>query len=156
MNSNQLPALSPEIIEDLRNRYGEPEIPKCSICGGELSVQRAGGGSATIWACSGMIDDPTGERNWIYAEGRSMADDHYERSRWTDYRRGCDSEVIDLINAYQTLAAQTVSQRYKLPDAVEAEADKNVRIHGSSFVLFRNGQEPVCLDLSKIVITVLD
>ncbi len=116
MNSNQPPALSSEIIDDLRNRYGEPEIPKCNICGGELSVQRAGGGSATIWACSGMIDDPTGERNWVYAKGRSMADDHYTRSRWTDYRRGGDSDVIDLINAYQALAAQPVSQPYKLPN----------------------------------------
>lgn len=107
--------MTEETLTALRNRYAEPEIPKCNICGGELSIQRSGGGSPTIWACSGMIDDPTGERTWIYAEGRSMADDHYERSRWTDYRRGGDSDVIDLLNAYQSLNSQPASPALKLP-----------------------------------------
>jgi len=80
----------------LKERYSVPEVPKCRVCGGELTLQRAGDGP-TIWGCSGMIDDPTGERNWIYAEGRSCADEHYERSRWSDYRRGGDSDVIALI-----------------------------------------------------------
>lgn len=73
-------------------------------------------GSPTVWACSGMIDAPTGERTWVFAEGRSMADDHYESSRWTDYRRGGDSDVIDLINAYQSLSAQSACPALVLPD----------------------------------------
>lgn len=103
MTTNSPNPVDGDVLKELRNRYAEPKIPKCRICGGELSVQRAGGGGPTIWACSGMIDDPTGERNWIYAEGRSCADEHYERSRWTDYRSGGDSDVIDLIDAYQAL-----------------------------------------------------
>ncbi|MDJ0030307.1 hypothetical protein [Pantoea ananatis] len=103
MTTNSPNPVDGDVIKELRSRYAEPKIPSCSICGGELSVQRSGGGSPTIWACSGMIDDPTGERTWIYAEGRSCADEHYERSRWTDYRRGGDSDVIDLIDAYQAL-----------------------------------------------------
>ncbi|WP_394515004.1 hypothetical protein [Pantoea sp. SGAir0215] len=105
MTTNSPNPVDGDVLKELRSRYAEPKIPSCSICGGELSVQRSGGGSPTIWACSGMIDDPTGERTWIYAEGRSCADEHYERSRWTDYRRGGDSDVIDLIDAYQALLA---------------------------------------------------
>lgn len=88
-------------IQQLRERYAAPEIPKCRVCGGELTVQRTGGGP-TIWGCTGMVDDPTGERNWIYAEGRSCADEHYERSRWSDYRQGGDAEVIELIDALES------------------------------------------------------
>lgn len=87
-------------IQQLRERYAAPEIPKCRVCGGELTVQRAGGGP-TVWGCTGMIDDPTGERNWIYAEGRSCADEHYERSRWSDYSKGGDADVIELIDALE-------------------------------------------------------
>lgn len=87
----------------LKERYSESEVPPCRVCGGELSIQRAGSGP-TVWGCTGMVDDPTGERNWIYAEGRSCADEHYERSRWSDYRQGGDSDVIALIE--QLEAAQ--------------------------------------------------
>jgi hypothetical protein len=125
--------MTEETLTALRNRYAEPEIPKCNICGGELSIQRSGGGSPTIWACSGMIDDPTGERTWIYAEGRSMADDHYERSRWTDYRRGGDSDVIDLLNAYQSLNSQPLSAAFNLPEGwklVPVEPTEDMLVNG--------------------------
>ena len=86
--------------QQLKERYAPPEIPKCRVCGRELTVQSVGGGP-TIWGCTGMIDDPTGERNWIYAEGRSCADEHYERSRWSDYRQGGDADVIALIDRFE-------------------------------------------------------
>ena len=125
--------MTEDTLSELRNRYAAPEIPKCSICGGELSIQRSGGGSPTVWACSGMIDDPTGERTWVYAEGRSMADEHYEHSRWTDYRRGGDSDVIDLINAYQSLSAQSECPALVLPDGwklVPVEPTEDMVIRG--------------------------
>lgn len=134
MTTNSPNTVDGDVLEELHIRYAEPKIPKCRICGGALSVQRAGGGGPTIWACSGMIDDPTGERNWIYAEGRSCADKHYERSRWTDYRRGGDSDVIDLIDAYQALLDERLNATAKpVSDAandVIAERQRQVSQEG--------------------------
>lgn len=114
-------------IQQLRERYAAPEIPKCRVCGGVLTVQRAGGGP-TIWGCTGMIDDPTGERNWIYAKGRSCADEHYERSRWSDYRQGGDADVIELIDALEAAERERDELRKTLQatQGGAAEAIKNV------------------------------
>lgn len=103
-------------IQQLRGRYSEPVIPKCSVCGAELTVQRAGGGP-TIWGCTGMIDDPTGERNWVYAEGRECADEHYERSRWSDYRQGGDADVIELIDALEAAERERDDLKQRLANA---------------------------------------
>lgn len=116
-------------IQRLRERYAAPEIPKCRVCGGELTVQRAGGGP-TIWGCTGMIDDPTGERNWIYAEGRSCADEHYERSRWSDYRQGGDADVIELIDALEAAERERDELR-----AEQAEHDEQIARMESKFSL---------------------
>lgn len=92
-----------EIIATLRKRYSEPVIPPCSVCGKEMSIQRCGGGSPTIWACDGLD-----------AEGRRLADDHYERSRWTDYRAGGDADVITLLEAYEALLKVELPQTYQI------------------------------------------
>lgn len=116
-------------MQQLRERYAAPEIPKCRVCGGVLTVQRAGGGP-TIWGCTGMIDDPTGERNWIYAEGRSCADEHYERSRWSDYRQGGDADVIELIDALEAAERERDELR-----AEQAEHDEQIARMESKFSL---------------------
>ncbi|MEI2684255.1 hypothetical protein [Erwinia aphidicola] len=113
--------------QQLKERYAAPEIPKCRVCGGELTVQRAGGGP-TVWGCSGMVDDPTGERNWIYAEGRSFADEHYERSRWSDYRQGGDADVIELIERLEAAEklAEFRSNSINSIDKLVADRDKRI------------------------------
>lgn len=116
-------------IQQLRERYAAPEIPKCRVCGGELTVQRAGGGP-TIWGCTGMVDDPTGERNWIYAEGRSCADEHYERSRWSDYRQGGDADVIELIERLEAAERERDELRTE-----QAEHDEQIARMESKFSL---------------------
>ncbi len=88
------------ILTMLRRSYSRPTIPPCRVCGGTLSVQAMGGGRPTEWACDGREDDPEhpGERR--FKEGRRVADEHYSGSRFTDYRQGGDSLVIELIRRY--------------------------------------------------------
>ncbi|HID5256321.1 TPA: ead/Ea22-like family protein [Enterobacter ludwigii] len=65
--------------QSLRERYSAKPIPKCHICGTEMTIQRMSGSRVT-YGCSGAIYDETGCH---YADGRSLADDHYEQSRVT-------------------------------------------------------------------------
>lgn len=65
-----------ELITKLRERYAEPEAPKCHICGAEMTVQRMSASRIT-YGCTGATYDDTGCH---YAAGRSIADDHYEQS----------------------------------------------------------------------------
>lgn len=65
-----------ELITRLRERYAEPEAPKCHICGAEMTVQRMSASRIT-YGCTGATYDDTGCH---YAAGRSIADDHYEQS----------------------------------------------------------------------------
>jgi hypothetical protein len=84
-----------ELIEILTDRYQEPTIPPCRLCGGELSIQSIGGGKATEYACTGRNEDGT------WKEGRKIVDDHYRDSRYIDYKRGGDDYVMELVKRYQ-------------------------------------------------------
>lgn len=63
----------------LRERYSAKPIPKCHICGTEMTAQRMSASRIT-YGCTGATYDNTGCH---YAVGRSIADDHYEQSRVT-------------------------------------------------------------------------
>jgi hypothetical protein len=79
----------------LRERYSEKPAPKCYICGSVMTIQRAGAGSV-VYGCTGRIDkDGDGYK---FAEGRDFADDHYARSRVTDYGPGGDPDVLALLD----------------------------------------------------------
>lgn len=86
-----------ELVATLRERYAHQEVPPCRLCGGKLSVQAAGGGRATVWACGGYTerDLGNGEFERVYAPGRSFVDQHYSDSRYEQYRHG-DRDVLDL------------------------------------------------------------
>lgn len=84
--------------EELRKRYTPPEIPKCSICGAELSIQRCGGGEPTVYACDGYEADPENPGMVRRAAGRDIADKHYEESRYIDWKKGGDSDVVALLD----------------------------------------------------------
>ena len=71
--------LTMEKMEEIRLRYSPKPIPKCRICGAEMSIG-AVSASRTVYACSGATHD---ENGWHYAPGRSLADDHYSESRVT-------------------------------------------------------------------------
>ncbi|HFR6865625.1 TPA: ead/Ea22-like family protein [Shigella dysenteriae] len=63
----------------LRERYSPQPSPKCHICGTEMTVRRMSGSRIT-YGCTGATHDDDGCH---YADGRSIADDHYEQSRVT-------------------------------------------------------------------------
>ncbi len=74
---NDIAALTPEKLDEIRQRYRPVAAPKCHICGAEMTI---GAASATrvVYACSGATYDDAGCH---YAPGRSIADDHYAQSR---------------------------------------------------------------------------
>ncbi|ENT9741358.1 ead/Ea22-like family protein [Salmonella enterica] len=63
----------------LRERYSPKPVPECHICGEEMTIQRISASRIT-YGCTGATYDDIGCH---YAEGRSIADDHYEQSRVT-------------------------------------------------------------------------
>ncbi|HHG2373948.1 MULTISPECIES: ead/Ea22-like family protein [Enterobacteriaceae] len=74
MTSSPMTALNKQA---LRERYSSQPIPKCHICGAEMTVQRISASRIT-YGCTGATYDDAG---YHYAEGRSIADYHYEQSR---------------------------------------------------------------------------
>ncbi|HFW4211609.1 TPA: ead/Ea22-like family protein [Salmonella enterica subsp. enterica serovar Reading] len=63
----------------LRERYSPKPAPECHICGKEMTIQRMSA-SLITYGCTGATYD---DKGCHYAEGRSIADDHYAQSRVT-------------------------------------------------------------------------
>ncbi|EAA0956818.1 ead/Ea22-like family protein [Salmonella enterica subsp. enterica serovar Typhimurium] len=78
----------------LRERYSSQPVPKCHICGAEMTIQRAGGGSL-VYGCTGRVDSD-GE-GYVFAEGRDFADNHYALSRVT-VANNSDPDVLALLD----------------------------------------------------------
>ncbi|EAT8688452.1 protein Ead [Salmonella enterica] len=93
----------------LRERYSPKPVPKCHICGEEMTIQRMSASRIT-YGCTGATYD---DKGCHYAEGRSIADDHYEQSRITVVDVS-DPDVLALLDENLQL------QREK--DAIEAVA----------------------------------
>lgn len=77
----------------LRERYSAKPTPKCDICGAQMTIQRMSGSRVT-YGCSDAIYD---ENGCHYADGRSLADDHYEQSRVTVTDES-DPDVLALLD----------------------------------------------------------
>ncbi|EFV4958212.1 ead/Ea22-like family protein [Salmonella enterica] len=65
--------------QELRERYSPKPVPKCHICGEEMTIQRMSASRIT-YGCTGATYDDAGCH---YSTGRRIADDHYEQSRIT-------------------------------------------------------------------------
>ncbi|EBV0649190.1 hypothetical protein DNM34_08540 [Salmonella enterica subsp. enterica serovar Zanzibar] len=91
----------------LRERYSPKPVPECHICGKEMTIQRMSASRIT-YGCTGATYD---DKGCHYAEGRSIADDHYEQSRVTVVDVS-DPDVLALLDENLQL------QREK--DAIEA------------------------------------
>ncbi|EAX8239936.1 ead/Ea22-like family protein [Salmonella enterica] len=63
----------------LRERYSPKPAPECHICGAEMTIQRMSASRIT-YGCTGATYD---DKGCHYADGRSIADDHYKQSRVT-------------------------------------------------------------------------
>ena len=81
-----------ELQEVLTERYREPTIPPCSVCGKPLSLQSTGGGKPPVWACADRDAYDYSSR-----EGRDAFYEHYARSRYEDVRHGGDDLVMELL-----------------------------------------------------------
>ncbi|EBT6049873.1 ead/Ea22-like family protein [Salmonella enterica] len=77
----------------LRERYSPKPAPECHICGAEMTTQRMSAGRIT-YGCTGATYD---DKGCHYAEGRSIADDHYEQSRVTVVDVS-DPDVLELLD----------------------------------------------------------
>nr|WP_188249425.1 ead/Ea22-like family protein [Citrobacter sp. C1]MBD0830348.1 ead/Ea22-like family protein [Citrobacter sp. C1] len=101
----------------LRKRYSAKPTPKCDICGAQMTIQRMSGSRVT-YGCSGAIYDETGCH---YADGRSLADDHYEQSRVTVTDES-DPDVLALLDeleAAEKRIAELEARTVKLPTGTE-------------------------------------
>lgn len=77
----------------LRERYSPKPVPECHICGKEMTIQRMSASRIT-YGCTGATYD---DKGCHYAEGRSIADDHYEQSRVTVVDVS-DPDVLELLD----------------------------------------------------------
>ncbi|QHW96414.1 ead/Ea22-like family protein [Klebsiella variicola] len=88
--------LTAEKLEEIRQRYRPTLAPKCHICGVEMTIQRMSASRIT-YGCAGAFYDETG---FHYAEGRSLADDHYAESRITVVDVS-DPDVLAMVEALE-------------------------------------------------------
>ncbi|MFP8180512.1 ead/Ea22-like family protein [Klebsiella quasipneumoniae] len=98
--------LTAEKLEEIRQRYRPTLAPKCHICGVEMTIQRMSASRIT-YGCAGAIYDETGCH---YAEGRSLADDHYAESRITVVDVS-DPDVLAMVEALEKAHQRIASQR---------------------------------------------
>ncbi|EHJ9845499.1 ead/Ea22-like family protein [Salmonella enterica subsp. enterica serovar Alachua] len=134
--------------QELRERYSPQPVPKCRICGDEMTVQRICGRHIT-YGCTGAIYDDKGR---YYAEGRGIADDHYglsrvtvidvsdpevlalleERERNQQYIKRCYQENEDIALTVGKLRVELEAAKKRMTEqsAIVAAAEKLVRCKG--------------------------
>ncbi|HCF7883738.1 TPA: ead/Ea22-like family protein [Klebsiella oxytoca] len=106
--------LTAEKLEEIRKRYRPTEVPKCHICGAEMTIQRMSASRIT-YGCAGAIYDETGCH---YAEGRSLADDHYAESRITVVDVS-DPDVLAMVGALEKAQQRIFELESKLANPVQ-------------------------------------
>lgn len=109
----------------LRERYSEKPAPKCHICGSVMTIQRASAGSV-VYGCTGRIDKD-GE-GYKFADGRDFADDHYARSRVTEYGPGGDPDVLALLDELEAAKQDSAKWFKAFEKAVSVGARYEERI----------------------------
>lgn len=113
--------MTAEQLAQLRERYQEQIAPKCHICGAEMTIQRAGGGSL-VYGCTGRVDsDGDG---YVFAEGRYFADNHYALSRVT-VANNSDPDVLALLDELEQK-----DKRIAELEAISSAAEKLVHCKG--------------------------
>ncbi|ELC1914402.1 ead/Ea22-like family protein [Salmonella enterica] len=132
----------------LRERYSPQPAPECHICGKEMNIQRMSARRIT-YGCTGATYD---DKGCHYAEGRSIADDHYEQSRVTvvdvsdpdvlalldelEYYKSREERVTKLVMDNSTSwdalykKLEAAEKRIAEQSAIVAAAEKLVRCKG--------------------------
>ena len=127
----------------LRERYSPKPVPECSVCGEEMSIQRISGAHVT-YACSGYGGDGD------FKIGRTLADEHYEKSRVTVVDDS-DPDVIALLDELEAAKSKLNEQREYYEGVISdgskriAKLESNeVREVGNQFLVVRHpGKTPV-------------
>lgn len=117
MTSSPMTALNKQA---LRERYSSQPVPKCHICGAEMTVQRMSASRIT-YGCTGATYD---DKGCHYAEGRSIADDHYEQSRVTVVDVS-DPEVLAMLDELE--AAEKRIAEHNFENRLLANADRDIK-----------------------------
>lgn len=102
----------------LRERYSLQPAPKCHICGAEMTIQRMSASRIT-YGCTGATYD---DKGCHYAEGRSIADDHYAQSRVTVVDVS-DPDVLALLDELEVTKQERENWRISF-DNERYRADK--------------------------------
>ncbi|WP_436856373.1 ead/Ea22-like family protein [Citrobacter tructae] len=110
----------------LRKRYSAKPTPKCDICGARMTIQRMSGSRVT-YGCSGAIYDETGCH---YAEGRSLADDHYARSRVTVADES-DPDVLALLDELEAAENNLIDSECHVAELEESLRDKQALLEAA-------------------------
>ncbi|EGQ5385503.1 ead/Ea22-like family protein [Escherichia coli] len=101
----------------LRERYSPKPVPECSVCGEEMSIQRISGAHVT-YACSSYGGDGD------FKIGRTLADEHYEKSRVTVVDDS-DPDVIALLDELEAAKSKLNEQR-EYYEGVIADGGKRI------------------------------
>lgn len=98
----------------LRERHSPKPAPECHICGAEMTIQRMYASRIT-YGCTGATYD---DKGYHYAEGRSIADDHYEQSRVTvvDVRDPDVLALLDELEAAEKRITELEAREILLPE----------------------------------------
>lgn len=103
----------------LRERYSQKPVPECHICGEEMTIQRISASRIT-YGCTGATYD---DKGCHYAEGRSIADDHYEQSRVTVVDVS-DPDVLALLDELEAAENNLIDSECHVAELEEALRDK--------------------------------
>ncbi|MFV4851240.1 ead/Ea22-like family protein [Citrobacter freundii] len=132
----------------LRERYSSQPVPKCHICGAEMTIQRAGGGSL-VYGCTGRVDSD-GE-GYVFAEGRDFADNHYALSRVT-VANNSDPDVLAMLDELEAAehtaavdheaACSLVEENEEVKRKLEA-AEKRIAEHNFENRLLANADRDI-------------
>lgn len=107
-------------LKALRERYSPQSVPKCHVCGAEMTAQRISGSRIT-YGCAGVTYDNMGCR---YAPRRTFVDEHYEQSLVTVVDVS-DPDVLELIASLEA-AEKHIAELEAAPVAPVAEGETAV------------------------------
>lgn len=106
----------------LRERYSPKPVPKCHICGEEMTIQRISASRIT-YGCTGATYD---DKGCHYAEGRSIANDHYEQSRITvvDVSDPDVLALLDELDSANGYASAYEAEKWHYHGLAESEGER--------------------------------
>ncbi|EEH0897251.1 ead/Ea22-like family protein [Salmonella enterica] len=103
----------------LRERYSPKPVPKCHICGEEMTIQRISASRIT-YGCTGEGDDG------YFKFGRTFADEHYENSRVTvvDVSDPDVLALLDELDSANGYASAYEAEKWHYHGLAESEGER--------------------------------